>query len=45
MPVILKMIFHWKQAGESPDLVIQVEPDELAMDIPFDENLLVLDAE
>jgi hydroxyacylglutathione hydrolase len=34
---------NWKQAGESIDLVIQVEPDELAMDIPFDENLLVLD--
>lgn len=34
---------NWKQSGESIDLVIQVEPDELAMDIPFDENLLVLD--
>ncbi len=24
-------------------MIIDVEPDELAMDIPFDENLLVLD--
>lgn len=33
----------WQQAGEPIDLVIDVEPDELAMDIPFDPNLVVLD--
>jgi hydroxyacylglutathione hydrolase len=33
----------WKNAGESIDMVIDVEPDELAMDIPHDENLVVLD--
>jgi len=30
-------------AGEPIDMIIDVEADELAMDIPFDENLLVLD--
>ena len=33
----------WQQAGEPMDMIIDVEPDELAMDIPFDENLVVLD--
>jgi len=33
----------WQQAGEKTDLVIEVEPDELAMDIPFDPNLVVVD--
>jgi len=33
----------WQQAGEKTDLVIDVEPDELAMDIPFDERLIVVD--
>jgi hydroxyacylglutathione hydrolase len=33
----------WQQAGEPIDMVIDVLPDELAMDIPFDENLLVID--
>jgi glyoxylase-like metal-dependent hydrolase (beta-lactamase superfamily II)/rhodanese-related sulfurtransferase len=33
----------WKAAGEEIDMIINVEPDELAMDIPFDENLVVLD--
>ncbi|HLI94037.1 MAG TPA: rhodanese-like domain-containing protein, partial [Puia sp.] len=33
----------WQQAGEPIDMIIDVEPDELAMDIPFDENLLVID--
>lgn len=33
----------WKASGEEIDLVIEVEADELAMDIPFDENLLVAD--
>ena len=33
----------WKEAGEQIDLIIDVEADELAMDIPFDENLVILD--
>jgi hydroxyacylglutathione hydrolase len=33
----------WKKAGEEIDLIINVEADELAMDIPFDENLVVVD--
>lgn len=33
----------WQQAGEKTDLVIEVEADELAMDMPFDENLVVVD--
>jgi rhodanese-related sulfurtransferase len=33
----------WKAAGEPNDMIIEVEADELAMDITFDENLLVLD--
>jgi hydroxyacylglutathione hydrolase len=33
----------WKQAGEKTDLIINVEADEVAMDIPFDENLVVVD--
>ncbi|MBN8837314.1 MAG: MBL fold metallo-hydrolase [Sphingobacteriia bacterium] len=33
----------WKEAGERTDMIIDVEADELAMDIPFDENLVVID--
>ena len=33
----------WKNAGEKIDLVIDVEADELAMDFPFDDKLLVVD--
>jgi hydroxyacylglutathione hydrolase len=33
----------WQNAGEKIDLIIEVEADELAMDIPFDENLVVVD--
>lgn len=33
----------WQEAGEPMDMIIDVEPDELAMDIPFDPNLLVVD--
>ena len=33
----------WKAAGEKLDLLINVEADELAMDIPFDENLVIVD--
>jgi len=40
----LKVGFEgWEKAGEKIDLIINVDPDELAMDIPFDEKLTVLD--
>jgi hydroxyacylglutathione hydrolase len=33
----------WVTAGEPIDMIIDIEPDELAMDIPFDDRLIVLD--
>jgi glyoxylase-like metal-dependent hydrolase (beta-lactamase superfamily II)/rhodanese-related sulfurtransferase len=33
----------WKSAGETVDIIIDVEADELLMDIPFDDNLVVMD--
>ena len=33
----------WKSAGEPVDMIIDVEADELAMDIPHDPNLVVVD--
>ena len=33
----------WKAADEPLDLIIDIEADELAMDMPFDPNLIVLD--
>jgi hydroxyacylglutathione hydrolase len=33
----------WKNAGEEVDIIVDVEPDELMMDIPHDKNLVVLD--
>lgn len=33
----------WKNAGEKVDMIIEVEADELAMDIPHDPNLQVVD--
>ncbi len=33
----------WRKANFPIDLIINIEADELAMDIPFDKNLLVLD--
>ncbi|MBC7722439.1 MAG: MBL fold metallo-hydrolase [Pedobacter sp.] len=33
----------WQKSGEKTDLLIDVEVDELAMDIPFDDKLLVVD--
>ena len=33
----------WKNAGEEIDMIIDIEPDELLMDMPYDENLVVLD--
>lgn len=33
----------WQKAGENVDMIISVEADELAMDIPFDPYLQVID--
>jgi glyoxylase-like metal-dependent hydrolase (beta-lactamase superfamily II)/rhodanese-related sulfurtransferase len=33
----------WTKAGEPIDLIIDVEADELAMDIPFDPNMVIVD--
>jgi rhodanese-related sulfurtransferase len=33
----------WKNAGEEIDIIIDVEPDELMMDMPYDKNLVVMD--
>lgn len=33
----------WVNAGEQVDIIIDVEADELAMDLPFDDNLVVVD--
>jgi glyoxylase-like metal-dependent hydrolase (beta-lactamase superfamily II)/rhodanese-related sulfurtransferase len=33
----------WKNAGEPIDMIIDIEADELAMDMPFDPNLTVVD--
>ena len=33
----------WKNAGEEIDMIIDVEADELMMDIPHDDNLVVVD--
>lgn len=33
----------WKTAGRKIDMIIDVEPDELMMDIPFDASLVVID--
>ena len=33
----------WIAAGERTDMVIDVEADELAMDLPFDQNLVIVD--
>ncbi|UAY51762.1 MBL fold metallo-hydrolase [Ferruginibacter albus] len=33
----------WQSAGEPIDMIIDIEADELAMDIPFDKNLRLLD--
>jgi len=33
----------WLAAGEKIDLIIDVEADELAMDIPFDPNIVIVD--
>jgi hydroxyacylglutathione hydrolase len=33
----------WLNAGEKIDMIISIEADELAMDLPFDKNLLTVD--
>jgi len=33
----------WLAANETPDLIIDVEADELALDIPFDPNMVIVD--
>ena len=33
----------WQNAGETVDMIIDVEADELAMDMPHDPNLIVVD--
>jgi hydroxyacylglutathione hydrolase len=33
----------WQKAGEEIDMIINVEPDELMMDIPFDDHLVIVD--
>ena len=33
----------WQNAGENIDMIINVETDELAMDLPHDTNMLVVD--
>jgi glyoxylase-like metal-dependent hydrolase (beta-lactamase superfamily II)/rhodanese-related sulfurtransferase len=33
----------WQAAGEKVDMIIDIEADELAMDIPHDPNLVVVD--
>ena len=33
----------WQKAGQTIDLIIEIEADELAMDLPHDDNLVVVD--
>jgi hydroxyacylglutathione hydrolase len=33
----------WQKAGEKVDMIVDIEADELAMDIPHDPNLVVVD--
>ncbi len=33
----------WQNAGEKTDMIVNVEADELAMDLPHDPNLVVVD--
>src|SRR5690606_5086273 len=33
----------WKEDGNEVDMIIDIEADELMMDIPFDQHLVVLD--
>jgi len=33
----------WAKAGEKTDMIINIEADELAMDLPFDDRMVVID--
>ncbi len=33
----------WKDAGKKVDLIINIEPEELALDLPFDKKIQVVD--
>ena len=33
----------WEKAGNAIDMIIDIDADELAMDLPFDKNLVVID--
>jgi glyoxylase-like metal-dependent hydrolase (beta-lactamase superfamily II)/rhodanese-related sulfurtransferase len=33
----------WKAAGEDIDMIIDIEADELMMDLPYDDNIVVVD--
>ena len=33
----------WRDAGEKVDMIVEIEADELAMDLPHDKKMLVLD--
>jgi rhodanese-related sulfurtransferase len=33
----------WEKANEPIDLIVEVEADEMAMDIPFDDHMVILD--
>lgn len=33
----------WKKAGEKIDMIVEVDPDEVLMDMQFDNNLVILD--
>lgn len=33
----------WKAAGQPVDMIINVEADELAMDLPYDDKLMIID--
>src|SRR5690606_38223574 len=33
----------WKNQGEPIDMIIDVEADEVMMDLPFDQNMIVVD--
>lgn len=33
----------WKKSGEKTDMIINIEPEELAMDMHFDKKLMVMD--
>jgi hydroxyacylglutathione hydrolase len=34
---------NWKASGEEFDLIIDVDPDEFAMDLPYDDHIVVID--